>query len=115
MGVAYGIVAWYRRQGICTRRAMTDNGSPFVSRLFADAVHALRVRYLRTRPYTPRTNGKAERFIQTLQREWACGKTYQTSAGRKRVLPAWLQYYNNQRPHRSLGMNTSRTRLQGNP
>jgi transposase InsO family protein len=108
-------VAWYRRQGVRARRVMTDNGSPFVSRLFAQAAHELRLRHIRTRPYTPRTNGKAERFIQTLQREWAYGKTYQTSAGRKRALPAWLRYYNERRPHRALGMKTPRARLQGNP
>jgi transposase InsO family protein len=95
-------VDWYARQGVSTRRVMTDNGSPFVSRAFAERCQDRQIRHLRTRPYRPRTNGKAERFIQTLQREWAYGKLYRTSAGRRRALPAWLRYYNQRRPHRAL-------------
>jgi transposase InsO family protein len=105
-------VRWYRSRHVRARRVMTDNGSPFVSNLFAEACTDLGLRHIRTRPYTPRTNGKAERFIQTLQREWAYGKTYQTSAGRKRALPAWLRYYNEHRPHRALGMEPPGARLQ---
>jgi len=102
---------WFKRRGVRARRVMTDNGSPFVSRLWAKSCRQHQLRHLRTRPYTPRTNGKAERFIQTLQREWAYGKPYKTSAGRRRALPAWLRYYNHQRPHRALGMRSPITRL----
>ena len=94
---------WLRHQRIRAQRVMTDNGSPFVSRAFAQHCQELGLRHIRTRPYRPRTNGKAERFIQTLQREWAYGKPYRTSAGRRRALPAWLRYYNEHRPHRALG------------
>ena len=104
-------VAWFAKRGIRARRVMTDNGSPFVSNRFAETCRDLELRHIRTRPYTPRTNGKAERFIQTLQREWAYGKTYQTSAGRRRALPAWLRYYNEKRPHRSLAMESPMVRL----
>ena len=96
--------AWWRQLRVRPRRVMTDNGSPFVSNLFAATCHELHLRHIRTRPYRPRTNGKAERFIQTLQRDWAYGKTYETSAGRRRALPSWLRYYNERRPHRGLGM-----------
>jgi transposase InsO family protein len=105
-------VAGYRAQGIRIQRVMTDNGSPFVSRRFALRCGSLRIRHLRTRPYRPRTNGKAERFIQTLIREWAYGRAYRSSAGRRRALPAWLRYYNHRRPHRSLGMRPPISRLQ---
>jgi transposase InsO family protein len=104
-------VCSYQSQRVRARRVMTDNGSAFVSLVFAKACSDLGLRHIRTRPYTPRTNGKAERFIQTLQREWAYGKVYQTSAGRRRALPAWLRYYNEQRPHRALGMKPPRAQL----
>lgn len=103
---------WFQRRGVRARRVMTDNGSPFVSKLWAKICRQHRLRHLRTKPYTPRTNGKAERFIQTLQREWAYGKPYKTSAGRRRALPSWLRYYNHQRPHRALGMRSPMDRLQ---
>jgi len=104
-------LGWFRRRGIRARRVMTDNGSAFVSKRWAGLCRARRLRHLRTRPYTPRTNGKAERFIQTLQREWAYGKAYKTSWGRRRALPSWLRYYNDHRPHRALGMRSPRERL----
>ena len=102
---------WLQRRRVHVRRVMTDNGSPFVSKLFAHRCAELGIRHLRTRPYRPRTNGKAERFIQTLQREWAYGKPYKTSAGRRRALLAWVRYYNERRPHRALGGNSPSHRL----
>jgi transposase InsO family protein len=82
---------------------MTDNGSPYVSYLFGAACRRLRARHLRTRPYRPRTNGKAERFIQTMLREWAYARPYHHSRFRTAALLRWLSYYNRKRPHGSLG------------
>jgi transposase InsO family protein len=95
-------VAWFRTLGIRIRRILTDNGSGYIGRCFAHEVERLRLVHKRTRPYRPRTNGKAERFIQTLIREWAYGVAYLTSEVRARVLPRWLRYYNQRRPHGSL-------------
>jgi len=82
---------------------LTDNGSDYVSACFGLACAQLKIRHLRTRPYRPCTNGKAERFIQTLMREWAFVRPYRTSGLRARVLPIFLAYYNSERPHGSLG------------
>ena len=95
-------LAWYRTLGIRVRRILTDNGSGYIARRFAHELERLRVVHKRTRPYRPRTNGKAERFIQTLIREWAYAVAYLTSAVRARVLPRWLRHYNRTRPHGSL-------------
>jgi transposase InsO family protein len=95
-------VRWLRQQGIRSQRVMTDNGSGYIARDFAAACHDLGLRHLRTRPYTPRTNGKAERFIQTLLREWAYARPYRTSNQRARRLEPWLRYYNRMRPHSAL-------------
>ena len=81
---------------------MTDNGPGYVSRLFRKACRLLRLRHIRTRPYTPKTNGKAERFIQTLLREWAYALPYRSSDTRAADLPRWLRHYNLERPHASL-------------
>lgn len=91
--------AWYRTLGIEPERVMTDNGSGYVSRAFRGALAQLRVRHLRTRPYTPRTNGKAERFIQTALREWAYARSYRNSRVRIAVMQAWIGFYNRERPH----------------
>jgi transposase InsO family protein len=82
---------------------MTDNGSAYRSAIHAFACHALGVRHLRTRPYRPRTNGKAERFIRTLLAGWAYGAIYGSSRERTAALDGWLWTYNHRRPHGSLG------------
>ena len=78
---------------------MTDNGSAYRSKLFARALQRAGARHVRTRPYTPRTNGKAERFIQTSLREWAYGRAYSCSAERSRAIGPWTDAYNLARPH----------------
>jgi transposase InsO family protein len=94
---------FFRRNGIRRfERVMTDNGSAYVSHLFAHLCQQQGIRHLRTRPYTPKTNGKAERFIQTLIREWAYARAYHSSRARTAALPRWLTYYNLRRPHGSL-------------
>jgi transposase InsO family protein len=85
-------------------RVMTDNGSCYVSRRFRKALDRHEIRHIRTRPYRPETNGKAERFIQTMLRGWAYKRPFPTSKARLRALEPWLRYYNDRRPHRSLGM-----------
>lgn len=81
---------------------MTDNGSAYRSRRFAKALRLLGIRHIFTRPYTPKTNGKAERFNQTLLREWACGLAHPTSTARNADLPRWLDWFNRSRPHSAL-------------
>lgn len=104
--------AWFRQQGVRRiERVMTDNGSAYISNAFAAAVQALGARHLRTRPYTPRTNGKAERLIQTLLREWAYVRPYRSSATRSLALRPYLTYYNTQRSHTALGFQPPATRL----
>jgi transposase InsO family protein len=95
-------LAWFATRGIRVERVMTDNGSCYRSRLFGARLRGRSIRHIRTRPYTPKTNGKAERFIQTLLREWAYGATYATSDARNRDLPRWLDWFNTQRPHSAL-------------
>jgi transposase InsO family protein len=104
-------VAWLAQRGITTERVMSDNGSCYVSRDHARACRELGLRHLRTRPYRPRTNGKAERFIQTLQNEWAYGRIYSSSTERAAHLDAWLNHYNYRRPHGSLGHRPPAARL----
>ena len=94
---------WFAAQGITVEEVMTDNGSAYRSRAWRVCCEQLGLRHLRTRPYTPRTNGKAERFIQTLLRSWAYGCAYLSSAHRSRALAGWLRWYNRRRPHGSLG------------
>jgi transposase InsO family protein len=96
-------VGWFRRRGVRVERVLTDNGSGYRSRVFTAAIHALRAIHRRTRPYTPRTNGKAERFIRTMLREWAYGPAFPSSAHRTAALARWLHYYNWHRRHRALG------------
>lgn len=94
--------AWFTRQGVVVKRVLTDNGTGYRSHRFRAACAACRLRHLRTRPRRPQTNGKAERFIQTLLREWAYGRVYRSSVHRGRDLPRWLRFYNCERPHASL-------------
>lgn len=93
---------WFRARGIAVERVMTDNGSGYVAKLFRKVLRLLHIRHIRTRPYTPKTNGKAERFIQTMTREWAYAIPFSSSDARADDLPRWLTWYNHQRPHASL-------------
>ena len=87
-------VAWYRRFNITVERVMTDNGSCYKSHAFRDACKRLGLKHIRTKPYTPKTNGKAERFIQSSLREWAYARAYENSEQRARELPHWIHHYN---------------------
>ena len=103
--------AWFAAHGIAVERWMTDNGSPFVSRRVRALLASWHARHLRTRPYTPRTNGKAERVIQTLLRGWAYARPYGTSGVRRRALVSYLRYYNTERRHTALQRLTPLARL----
>jgi transposase InsO family protein len=92
-------LAWLKRHGVSVERVMTDNGSAYRSGLFRKAVADAGARHVRTRPYTPRTNGKAERFIQTSLREWAYARSYASSAERTQAIRPWTDAYNLLRPH----------------
>jgi transposase InsO family protein len=96
-------VAYYASLGVKIERVMTDNGSCYRSRAFGRACKQLGLRHIFTKPYTPKTNGKAERFIQTSLREWAYARAYNTSDERTAELPRWLHRYNWHRPHSSIG------------
>jgi len=104
-------VAWFASQGVIVSAVMSDNGSAYAAHAYRRALGELGLRHLRTRPYRPRTNGKAERFIQTLQNEWAYGRIYGSSTERTSALPSFLERYNFQRPHGSLGHQPPGTRL----
>jgi transposase InsO family protein len=93
----------FQALGVSVARIMTDNGSAYRSFPIADLCRSRRMRHIFTRPYTPRTNGKAERFIQTAMREWAYAKPYDHSQQRADALPAWLHSYNHHRPHSGIG------------
>ena len=104
-------VAFFARYGIQVERILTDNGSCYRAVVHALACRRLAIKHLRTRPYRPRTNGKAERFIRTLVESWAYGAVYRTSAERTAALAGWTDWYNRLRPHRSLGRKPPLTRL----
>lgn len=87
-------VAWYKKLGVQVERVMTDNGACYKSGAFAQACKDLKLKHIRTKPYTPKTNGKAERFIQTALREWAYARAYNTSDQRAAYLPLWTHLYN---------------------
>jgi transposase InsO family protein len=104
-------VAYYKSLGITVERVMTDNGSCYKAFAFRTACERLGLRHIRTRPYTPRTNGKAERFIQTALREWAYARAYDTSRQRAAELPYWIHRYNWHRPHGGIDGNIPISRL----
>jgi transposase InsO family protein len=104
-------VAYYKSLGVAVTRVMTDNGSCYKAFAFRDACRDLGIKHIRTRPYTPKTNGKAERFIQTALREWAYAQAYPTSDRRAEELPFWLHRYNWHRPHGGIKSKTPISRL----
>lgn len=104
-------VAYYKSLGITVARVMTDNGSCYKAFAFRNACRHLGIKHVRTKPYTPKTNGKAERFIQTALREWAYAHAYPTSDRRAEQLPVWLHRYNWHRPHGGIKSKTPISRL----
>lgn len=102
---------WFRQLGVRVERVMTDNAFAYRSHVYQALLGTLGTRHLRTRPYTPRTNGKAERFIQTCLREWAYGRAYRRSAGRAAALPIFTRHYNVERPHTALQQRPPLARL----
>ena len=104
-------VAHFATFGIRVERVMTDNGNAYRATIHALACKTLAIKHLRTQPYRPRTNGKAERFIRTMLGGWAYGAIYRTSYERRRALAGWLDFYNRRRPHRSLGRQAPIERL----
>jgi transposase InsO family protein len=115
IGFLHRAVAFYRQHGIQVERVLTDNGSAYRSTLHAIACRTLGIRHLRTRPRRPQTNGKAERFIRTLQNSWAYGAIYRSSNERTAALDGWLWHYNHRRRHAALGHQppVTRTNLLG--
>ena len=104
-------VAYYAGLGVRIDRVMTDNGSGYVSKAFRVACSELGIRHVRTRPYTPKTNGKAERFVQTSLREWAYARPYESSAQREAALQPFLHRYNWHRPHSALNRQPPMSRI----
>jgi len=104
-------VRFFARHGVEVERVLTDNGSAYCSAVHAIACRMLGIRHLRTRPYRPQTNGKAERFIRTMLGGWAYGAIYRSSAERTAALDGWVWRYNFKRPHGSLGRKAPAARL----
>jgi transposase InsO family protein len=104
-------LAYYASLGVTVTRVMTDNGACYKSHAFRDLCRERGLKHIRTKPYTPKTNGKAERFIQTALREWAYAQAYPTSDRRAAELPAWLHRYNWHRPHGGINSDTPISRL----
>lgn len=101
-GFLHRTIRWFARRGVRVERVITDNGGAYLSHRFHQCAARARVRLTRTQPYRPQTNGKAERFIQTLTRQWAYAAPYRSSWQRTRALRPWLRYYNLERPHAAL-------------
>ncbi len=110
----FNALRFFRRYGVKVHRVMTDNGVSFRSYRYAKALRMLKIKHKRTKPYTPKTNGKAERFVQTSLREWAYAKPYETSAKRLESLTPFLHHYNYHRPHFGIEGNTPVSRLPQN-
>jgi transposase InsO family protein len=106
-----GPLAWFADRGVQVNALMSDNGSCYVAGGYGHALHRLGIKHHRTRPYRPRTNGKAERFIQTLMNEWAYARVYGSSTERTTALPPYLDRYNYHRPHGSLSHQPPASRL----
>ena len=102
MGFTGRAIDWFAQHGVTVERIMTDNGSAYKSFAFRDLLAGLAIKHKRTRPYTPRTTGKAERFIQTSLREWAYAQPFHSSADRAAVMPLWIDTYHRSRPHSAL-------------
>jgi transposase InsO family protein len=111
VGFLQRAIAFYARHGITVERVITDNGSPYVSRAHAIACRQLGIRHLRTRPYRPQTNGKAERFIRTMLEGWAYNTIYASSDQRTKALDGWIWHYNHHRKHQAIGRQPPITRL----
>ena len=107
----FNALRFFQNYGVRVHRVMTDNGSSFRSFRYAKALRLLKIRHLRTKPYTAKTNGKAERFVQTSLREWAYAQAYNTSQDRAHALPIWLHRYNWHRPHGGIGAKPPISRL----
>jgi transposase InsO family protein len=102
---------WFGARGVAFQRVMTDNGCGYLSKAFRQLIQEIGAKHVRTRPYTPRTNGKAERFIQTCKRDWAYARPYQHSEVRTAALAAFLCFYNCYRPHWGIGRKSPQLRL----
>ena len=107
----FATIAYYQSLGVTVERVMTDNGSCYRSKAFASPCKQLRVKHIKIKPYTPQTNGKAERFIQTALREWAYATAFEHSDQRRQALLPWLHRYNWHRPHASLAKKPPISRL----
>ncbi len=103
---------WFADHGIVAERLLTDNAWAYTrNRSLSELLQARAITHKRTRPYTPKTNGKVERYQQTMDREWGRGVTYNTSADRRAALPHWLEHYNTRRPHSGIGNRTPISRV----
>jgi transposase InsO family protein len=108
-------VAWFAEHGVTIEAVLSDNGPGYRSRRWRDTCHTLEIEHRRIRPYTPRTNGKVERFNRTLQEEWAYVRTYRSNSQRLAALARWLHTYNHHRCHTALGGNSPMSRLNNLP
>lgn len=115
VGVLRRAVSWFAARGVTVERVLSDNGSAYKSRLWAQTCSELNLKAKKTRPYRPQTNGKIERFHRTLAQEWAFKRFYATESARRNALPAWLHHYNHHRPHTAIGGHPPISRLTNLP